>query len=175
MGRCVKLTIDRRRATRLVSTKVLGRTGGRVEAWGALGTQVRWHALRLLGLLRRGRQTGAALGGTASHYSTEEVARSMTDLRRLGLGRAVRVLAGATTRFNFALELRNAVLVSRWRWVSCCCFSWHALAQNIEVELKGRRVWEHMRGRRTLLSSGCAAARESRLCRGSSQSLGYGG
>jgi hypothetical protein len=118
----MKLTIDRRGATWLVSTKVLRRTGSRVEAWWALGTQVRRHALRLLGLLRRRRKTGTALGGTASHYSTEEVARSMTDLRRLGLGRAVRVLAGATAGLDFALELRNAVLVSRWRSVSCCCF-----------------------------------------------------
>jgi hypothetical protein len=45
----MKLTIDRGRAARLVSTKVLGRTGGRVEAGRALGTQVRRHALRLLG------------------------------------------------------------------------------------------------------------------------------
>jgi hypothetical protein len=89
MGRCMKLTIDRGRAARLVSTKVLGRTGGRVEAGRALGTQVRRHALRLLGLLRRGRQTGAALSGTASHDSTEEVARPMSYLGRLGLRWAV--------------------------------------------------------------------------------------
>jgi hypothetical protein len=118
----MKLTIDRRGATRLVTTKVLGRAGGRVETWRTLGTQMRRHALRLLGLLRRRRKTGAALGGTASHYSTKEVAWSMTDLRRLRLGRAVRVLAGATASLDFALELRNAVLVSRWRSVSCCCF-----------------------------------------------------
>jgi hypothetical protein len=84
MGRCMKLTIDRGRAARLVSTKVLGRTGGRVEAGRALGTQVRRHALRLLG-----RQTGTALSGTASHDSTEEVARPMSYLGRLGLRWAV--------------------------------------------------------------------------------------
>jgi hypothetical protein len=142
----MRLTIDRRRPTRLISTKVLGRTRCRVETWGTLRTQVRRHTLRLLRLLRRRCQTGATLSGTASHDSTEEVARSMANLRRLGLRRAMRVLAGATAGFYFALELRNAVLVSRWQSVSCCCMILYALVQGMGVELEGRRCSRHTRG-----------------------------
>jgi hypothetical protein len=94
---------------------VLGRARRRVEAWWPLrtGTQMRRHALWLLRLLWRGRQSRAALGRTASHDATEEVAGPMADLRWLRLGGAVvlRALAGTTARLDFALELRDPVLV----------------------------------------------------------------
>ena len=92
----MKLTIYR--WSWLVATKVLRRSRRRIEAWWTLGPEVRWHTLRLLGLLWRGSQTRPALGCTASHYSTKQVAGSMTDLGRLGL-RWTAVLARATAGF----------------------------------------------------------------------------
>jgi hypothetical protein len=55
--------------------------------------------------LGRRSQSRAALRSAASHYAAKEVARSMADLGRLGLRRAVvlRVLAGAAASFDFAL------------------------------------------------------------------------
>jgi hypothetical protein len=107
---------------------------------------VRRHALRLLRLLWRRSQTRTALGRTASHYSTEEVAGSMANLRRLGLRRAVRVLAGATTGFYFALELRNTVFVSRQQPVSFCCVLSVRACATMDIELEGRRSPRHARG-----------------------------
>jgi hypothetical protein len=100
--------------TRLVSTKVLWRSRCWVETWRALGTQVRRHALRLRGLLWRRCQARAALSCTAGHNTTKQIARSMANLRRLGLGWAavLRVLAGTAAGLYFALELGNPVLVS---------------------------------------------------------------
>jgi hypothetical protein len=85
-----------------------------VEAGRALGTQVRWHALRLLRLLRGRRQPGATLSSASGHDTAEEVARAMANRGRLWLRRAVvlRVLAGAAAGLEFALELCDPVLVS---------------------------------------------------------------
>jgi hypothetical protein len=81
---------------------------------------VGWHTLRLLRLLRRRCQARTTLSCTTSHYSTEEVAGPVANLGRLGLGRAVvlRILAGTTAGLDFALKLRNPVLVSRL-WLVC--------------------------------------------------------
>jgi len=68
------------------------------------------HALRLLRLLWRRRQSGTALSGATCHDATEQVAGSMANLGWLRLGRAM--LAGAATGLQFALELCDPVIVS---------------------------------------------------------------
>jgi hypothetical protein len=75
---------------------------------------MRRHALRLWGLLWRRCQARAALSCASGHNTTEEIARSMANLRRLGLGWAavLRVLAGTAAGLYFALELGDSVLVS---------------------------------------------------------------
>jgi hypothetical protein len=75
---------------RLVATKVLWWSRGRVQSWRALRTTKLWcHAVARWRLLGRRRQSRTTLRSTACHYSTKEVARSMADLGRLGLRRAV--------------------------------------------------------------------------------------
>jgi hypothetical protein len=111
--RSFKLTIYR--WALLVATKVLWWSRSRVQSWWALGSpQLWWHAVALGRLLWRRRQSRAALRSTACHYAAEQVARSMANLRRLRLRWAVmlRVLAGAATSFEFALQLGDALLVS---------------------------------------------------------------
>lgn len=104
------------------------------------------HALRLLRLLRWWCQSRATLSCAAGHDATEEVAGPMSDLWWLRLRRPkVRALAGATAGLEFALELGDSVLVSTIR-------------QMEEPQASARVL--------TLLSSGCAAARASRPCRG---------
>lgn len=155
----VELTIDGRIGR--VATKVLGRSRRRVEAWWTLGTaEMGWHTLGLLRLLRRRRKTRTALSSTASHYATEEIAGAVADLGWLRLGRAtvLRVLAGTAAGFQVALEMRDPLLVSE---------AWLAIHRHM-----GR---DSIVNGPTLLSSGCAAVPGCRPCRGSSQSLGYGG
>jgi hypothetical protein len=101
--------------TRLVAPEVLWRPWcRRVETWWALWAEVRWHARRLRRLLRWRSQTWATLRSASGHYSTEQVAGAVANLRRLGLRRAavLRALAGTATGLDFALELQNSVLVS---------------------------------------------------------------
>lgn len=71
------------------------------------------HALGLLGLLWRRRETGAALGSAAGHDTAKEVARPVANLWGLGLGRAMvlRVLAWAAAGLDFTFKLGYAVLV----------------------------------------------------------------
>lgn len=105
------LTIDWRAG---IPTEVLRRTRSGVEAWGTLRPKMWWHALGLVGLLGRRCQSRAALSCTPGHYASKEVAGAMANLWRLRLGRStvvLRVLAGATARFQFALELRNPFFI----------------------------------------------------------------
>lgn len=110
----VKLTVGRR--SWLVPTEMLRRTRRRVETWRALwATAELWrHAMRRIGVLRRRGQARAALVCTACHYTTEKVARPVSNLRRLRLRRAmvVRALAGTTTLFKFTFKLGDFILVS---------------------------------------------------------------
>lgn len=64
-------------------------------------------------VLRRGCQSGATLVGATCHYATEQVARPMSYLGRLGLRWAVVVgaLAGAAALLKFALKLGDPVFV----------------------------------------------------------------
>jgi hypothetical protein len=72
-----------------------------------------WHALGLLRLLWRRSKTWTTLSSASGHDTTEQVAGSMANLGGLRLGGAVlRVLARTATGLDFALELRNPVLVS---------------------------------------------------------------
>ena len=71
------------------------------------------HALGLLRLLWRGRETRSALGSTTGHDPAKEIAGSVANLRGLRLRRTVmlRVLAGAAASLDFALQLGDAILV----------------------------------------------------------------
>lgn len=71
---------------------MLWRPGRGIETWRTLWTQVWWHALRLLRLLWRRRQTRATLSRTASHDSSEKIAGAMADCWGLRLGRAAVML-----------------------------------------------------------------------------------
>lgn len=70
----------------------------------------------MLGLLRRRSQTRTALV-VASHDAAEEIAGPVANGGRRGLRGAVvlRVLAGATASFEFAVQAGNLILVSRGR------------------------------------------------------------
>ena len=109
----VKLTVSRRSG--LVPTEMLWRARRRVETWRALraSSKLRRHAVRRVGVLGRRSEARTALVGAACHYATEEVARPVSDLRRLRLRWAVVVgaLAGAAALLEFALELGDSVLV----------------------------------------------------------------
>jgi hypothetical protein len=76
---------------------------------------MRWHALGLLRLLGRRRESRTALSSAASHDSTKQIPWSMAYLRGLGLRGAavVGVLAGSTTCLEFALKLGDPVFIFR--------------------------------------------------------------
>lgn len=109
----VKLTISRR--ARWVPTEVLWRARRRVKTWRALRSASKlWrHTVWRIAVLRRRSEAWAALVGAASHYAAEEIARSMTDLRRLRLRgtMVVRALTGATALLELTFELRDSVFV----------------------------------------------------------------
>ena len=93
---------------------MLWRAGGWVEPWGSLRAtaQVRRKTSGLLRLLRRRRQTWAALV-VAGHDAAEQIARPVSNRwrRRLRGAMVLRVLAGATAGLEFALQTGDLLLV----------------------------------------------------------------
>jgi hypothetical protein len=111
MMRRVFLTIDTGGGLTIAAERsMLGGTWRRVEAWRALdmsGYTLRWTVLR-----RRRGKTRAALSGSASHDTLEEIGGAVTDGRRRRMRRAgMRRLTGTSTSLEIAAQARDVFFV----------------------------------------------------------------